>query len=188
MSKEQFLKQLRQHIHKLPKDEQVEIMQDYEEYFAMGALDGKNEEAMAKALGHPKTIAKELVANYRIEEVEKNGTLGNFLKATWMVIGLGFFNLLIVLGPFLVVASLVLAVWLLGVGLIAAPLLLFVNIVIYPEVFQFFDLFNALLFCGVGILIAVGAFYITKRCISGFTRYLKFNTKLVKGGGKYVES
>ena len=36
MNKERFLKELQSQISKLPKDEQVEIIQDYEEYFTLG--------------------------------------------------------------------------------------------------------------------------------------------------------
>ena len=49
----------------------MEILQDYEEYFQMGQLDGKSEEEMTVALGNPKLIGKELVATYQIEKVEK---------------------------------------------------------------------------------------------------------------------
>ena len=44
----------------------MEILQDYEEYFQMGKLDGKNEEEMTVALASPILIGKELVAIYQI--------------------------------------------------------------------------------------------------------------------------
>ncbi|MEJ8778775.1 HAAS signaling domain-containing protein [Pseudogracilibacillus sp. ICA-222130] len=182
MNKERFIKELQSAIAKLPKEEQMEILQDYEEYFQMGQLDGKDEEEMTASLGNPKLIGKELVATYQIEEVEKNTSIGNFLKATWMVIGLGFFNLIIVLGPFLVIASLLLASWSVGVGFAAAPIVMLVNVAIYPEIFQLFDLFNSFVLCGLGLFIIIASYGMTKVCMRGFIRYLKYNTKLVKGG------
>lgn len=186
MNREQFIKELQQATAKLPKEDQLEILQDYEEYFAMGLLDGKTEEEMTKSLGQPKTIGKELVATYRIEQAETNATIGNFLKATWIVIGLGFFNLLIVLGPFLVLATLILAGWVAGVGFMATPLVVLINVFLYPEVFELFDLFNALTISGLGLFISIGTFFVTKVFMNGFIRYLKFNTKLVKGGIRHV--
>lgn len=186
MNKEHFIKELRAATTKLPENEQFEILQDYEEYFSIGQLDGKTEEQIASALGSPKSIGKELSAMSQIEKAETNATIGNMMRAMWTVVGLGFFNLVIVLGPFLVLASLILAGWVAGIGFIAAPVLVLVNVIIYPEIFELFDLFSSLAFCGLGLFIAIGTFLATKFCMNGFIRYMKFNTKLVKGGLKHA--
>lgn len=182
MNQHEFIQILKKEIQKLPEEERREILADFEEHFAMGKLDGKTEEEMAAALGNPKTIGRELVANYQIEAVENDTTIGNFLKAVWVVLGLGFFNLVIVLGPFLVIASLVFAVWAIGVSFIATPVLVLIDTVIYPDSFQLFDLFNSFLFCGIGIFVMYLALTITKYCMEMFIRYLKYNLRLVKGG------
>lgn len=182
MNKEQFLKELQKAISKLPKDEQAEIVQDYKEYFEIGQLEGKTEMEITKSLGHPKHIGKDLVATYQIEKVEKDATIGNFMKATWLVIGLGFFNLVIVLGPFLALAGVVLSAWVAGIALLSAPLLVLINVAMYPEIFALYDLFNSLVLCGVGLFVTLGSYKITKLCMNGFIRYLKYNTKVVKGG------
>lgn len=187
MNKEQFIKALRAATTRLPQDEQDEVIQDYNEYFSVGQLDGKTEEEISSALGSPKSIGKELSAIYRLEKAETNTTIGNVMRAMWTVIGLGFFNLLIVLSPFLVLASLLLAGWAGSIGFMAAPFLVLLNVMIYPEIFELFDLFNALVFCGIGILLAQGTFLATKALMNGFTRYMKFNTKLVKGGLKHAK-
>jgi len=49
----------------------LETLQDYEEYFQMGQLDGKSEEEMTVAFANPILIEKELVTTYQIEKVEK---------------------------------------------------------------------------------------------------------------------
>lgn len=54
----------------------MEILQDYEEYFQMGQLDGKSEEEMTVAFANPILIEKELVTTYQIEKVEKNISRG----------------------------------------------------------------------------------------------------------------
>lgn len=186
MNKERFLKELRAATARLPQNEQYEIIRDYEEYFAIGQLDGKTEEQISNSLGSPKSIGKELSAMYQIEKAETNTTIGNLMRAMWTVVGLGFFNLLIVLGPFLVLASLIFTGWVAGIGFIAAPFLVLLNVVIYPDIFELFDLFSSLAFCGLGLFIAIGTFLATKAFMNGFIRYMKFNTKLVKGGPKHA--
>ena len=59
------------------------------------------EEQIAGALGSPSQIAKEILATYHLEKVENTASAGNIMRAAWAVIGLGFFNLVIVLGPFI---------------------------------------------------------------------------------------
>lgn len=186
MNKERFIKELRAATTRLPQNEQYEIIQDYEEYFAIGQLDGKTEEQISSSLGSPKSIGKELSAMYQIEKAETHTTIGNIMRAMWTVIGLGFFNLLIVLVPFLVLASLILTGWVAGIGFIAAPFLVLLNVVIYPDIFELFDLFSSLAFCGLGLFIAIGTFLATKRFANGFIRYMRFNTKLVTGGPKHA--
>ena len=187
MTKEGFMKELKRVITKLPKEEQEEIIHDYEEYFQSGILDGKTEEEITLALGNPKTIGKEIVAAYQIEKVEENTSVTNMIKAIWLVIGLGFFNLVVVLGPFLAIAGLLFGVWVAGGAFILSPLLVFINVAIYPEVFALFDLFNAIALCGLGMFILLFAYAVTQKGMRMFTRYLKYNVKLVKGGAGYVE-
>ena len=100
MNKEQFLKQLEASLKRLSIEERQDILQDYEEYFAIGMEKGKSEQEISASLGNPKQIAKELLASYHLDMVEQTTSAGNILRAVWAVIGLGFFNILIVLGTF----------------------------------------------------------------------------------------
>ena len=63
MNKETFLKQLDASLTKLPQDERRDIIQDYEEYFAIGLEEGKTEEQIAGSLGSPSQIAKEMISH-----------------------------------------------------------------------------------------------------------------------------
>ncbi|WP_342514925.1 DUF1700 domain-containing protein [Sporosarcina sp. FSL K6-1522] len=187
MNKGIFLTQLQATLTKLPNDERQEILQDYEEYFTIGQLDGKSEEQIAASLGSPKTIGKELSAAYHLEKAETTVTTGNLMRAIWAVIGLGFFNLIIVLGPFVAFAGILVAGWIMGIGFTAAPLLILLNPILVPGTFELFDLFNALALCGLGLFITIGMLYATKASMNGFIRYMKFNQKLVKGGLTHAE-
>ncbi|GGA78291.1 HAAS signaling domain-containing protein [Ornithinibacillus halotolerans] len=182
MNKAQFLEKLDNSLKRLPSSEREDIIQDFYEHFEVGMSEGKSEQEIAKALGNPQQIGKEMVANYRLEQVEETATTGNVLRAVWAVIGLGFFNLVIVLGPFIALAAIVFSGWVGGLGFILTPILYVINVVIYPEIFTFYDLFFAIMLSGVGIFIAIGMYYVTRWLMKGFVKYLNFNVRMVKGG------
>jgi uncharacterized membrane protein len=182
MNKKQFLSEMERRLSRLPKDEKEDILQDYEEYFSIGIEEGKTESEIATSLGSPKQLSKELLANYHIEKMEATTTTRNMFRAVWAVIGLGFVNLVIVLGPFLVVLSLLLAGWITGVAGALSPLLVIVNTIVNPEIFEWYDVFFSIAFCGVGLFILIGMYYASNGVKNGFLRYLKFNVSVVKGG------
>ncbi|MDQ0880533.1 putative membrane protein [Peribacillus sp. V2I11] len=53
MNKEQFLKQLNASLTRLSLEEREDILQDYEEYFAIGMEKGKSEQEISTSLGNP---------------------------------------------------------------------------------------------------------------------------------------
>lgn len=182
MSKEQFFKELEQALQHVSIVERQEIIQDYEEYFTDGLADGKTEEEILASLGSPKQIAKELMVTVQLEKAESSATVGNVFRAVWAVIGLGFFNLVIVLGPFIAIVGIVLSGWITALAFIISPFMLIFQLVMgYAGLFEFFQ---ALALCGLGIFIFIGMFFATKALTAGFVRYLKFNASLVKGGLK----
>ena len=184
MTKDQFLKQLQAGLKKLPAEEQKDILHDYEEHFFIGMEEGKTEEEIAHSLGAPQQITKELLATYHLEKVENTISTGNIFRALWAVIGLGFFNLVIVLGPFIALVALIVSGWVVGASFILSPLLVLIDSVLQPSGFAFFPLFISILLVGLGIFIAIAMFYLTKFSMKGFVSYLKFNANLVKGGLK----
>jgi uncharacterized membrane protein len=187
MNKEQFLHYLEKNLIRLPQEEREDIIRDFEEHFHMGTEEGKSEEQISETLGSPKQIAKEMVATTQLEKVESAATAGNIFRAMWAVIGLSFFNLVIVLGPFIGLFGFLFGGWITGLSFIVSPLLVLVNTVIYPGVFQWFELFLSIALAGIGILIAVGMLYLTRGLTKLFVRYLKYNANLVKGGIKNEE-
>ncbi len=174
--------QLKDAIKSLSADERQDILNDYEEHFAIAKEEGKTEIEIADALGPPDKIAKELLAMYHAGQVESKTTTGNMLRAVWAGIGIGFFNLIIVLGPFIAIAGAVIAGWVAAIGLVLSLLLIPVNIVIYPGTFEWADLFFLTTASGIGIFGVIGMYYLTRGLTWMFIRYLKFNASLVKGG------
>ncbi|MGN8647177.1 DUF1700 domain-containing protein [Gracilibacillus sp. HCP3S3_G5_1] len=184
MNKKEFLNSLDARLNKLSYEERQEILQDFSEHFEMGKAEGKTEEDIAHSLGSPSQIAKEILASYYVERVESSSSPGNVLKAVWAVIGLSFFNLVIVFGPFIALVSLIVAGWIAGASFVVSPLLFLVNVMIFPDTFAFFDLFFTLTLSGLGLLIVIGMLYVTRLALKGFVRYLNYNVNLVKGGMK----
>lgn len=182
MNRERFLKDLDKSLKRLSTDERRDIIQDFEEHFVFGLEEGKTEAEIATSLGSPEKIGKELLATYHLEKVGATASTGNIFRAVWAVIGLGFFNLVIVLGPLIAIAGVAFAGWTSAIAFTVSPLLVLVNAVIYPETFMLFDLFLSMMLSGLGLFIAIGMFFATRGLISGFVRYLQFNVKLVKGG------
>lgn len=184
MTKYQFLRILDSSLQRLPSEEREDILQDFEEHFAIGAEEGKTEEQISAALGSPQQIAKELLAAHHLEKVETTASTGNVFRAVWAVIGLSFFNLVIVLGPFIALVAIIAAGWITGIVGTLAPILELINVAIFPYTFGWFNLFFSFVMSGVGLFILIGMYFATRAMISGFVRYLKFNTRLVKGGLK----
>ncbi|HLR02216.1 MAG TPA: DUF1700 domain-containing protein [Virgibacillus sp.] len=185
MNEEQFLTELEHSLKKVPKEERHDMLRDYEEHFALAKEEGKSEEHIAGALGSPQKIAKELLATYHLEKAKSDTTTGNILRAVWAGIGIGFFNLVIVLGPFVGIAAIIISGWIVGVTFVASPLLALVDNVVFSDSFEWFTIFLSLALCGIGIFIANGMYYLTRFMSRGLIRYLKFNVSLVKGGLKH---
>lgn len=187
MTKDKFLQDLNKALDKLPKAERDDILQDYEDHFAFGFEEGKTEEEISNSLGMPSQIAKDLLANYHIERATTSATTGNIFRAMWAIIGLSFFNLVIVLGPAIALAAIIFSGWLVGIAFIASPLMVIVDAILNPGGFMLFNVFISLALCGAGFFIVFAMFYITKFVNKGFISYLKFNMNLVKGGLKNDE-
>ncbi|HLR75218.1 MAG TPA: DUF1700 domain-containing protein [Virgibacillus sp.] len=182
MNRKEFLMTLEKSLNNISKEERQDILHDFEEHFALGIEDGKSEEEIVKALGSPHRISKELLASYHIEKVETTASAGNMFRAVWAVIGLGFFNLVIVLGPFLALAGVILGGWIISIVFVASPIIVILNALIHPSTVEAFEIFVSLILCGIGLFVGIGMNYATKWLSRGFVRYLAYNASIVKGG------
>ena len=184
MNEKQFLEELKSGLHKLPESEREDIIMDFEEHFSIGKEGGKTEEEISKALGSPHQIAKEMKAAYYLEQVDHASSAGNIFRAVWATVGLGFFNLVFVLGPFIALVGIIFSGWITAFAFITALPLVLIQALISPELFIWFDVFTSTALLGIGLFLLIGMLYVTRVFSKGFVRYLHFNTKLVKGGMK----
>lgn len=147
----------------------------------------RSEEEIARSLGSPRQLARELLTAYHLEQAETRATAGNVARALWAVIGLSFFNLVFVLGPFLGLVGILLAGWATGLALVVSPLAFLANasLGLLPAGDLLHDFFVSLALAGTGILIVIGMLYVTRLCTRIFVGYLRFNAKLVMGGAQH---
>jgi uncharacterized membrane protein len=101
MKKNEYIEKLEKQISDLTESSRKEIISDYEEHFSAGIEAGKSEEEIANKLGDPESIAREIKTYSLIRKAEVEKTPSNLLRAVVATLGLSFFNLVFIVGPFL---------------------------------------------------------------------------------------
>lgn len=177
----------------LEKEERKDILIDYEIHFAERMKEGKSEEQICEDLGSPKEIGKLYKANALIDVADKNVSTDNIIKAVMASIGLGLFNLVLVLGPFLGLLGVVIAIFAISVALVTSGMVIFIDSIIMPLNFLYLYLPRYLMlnpiitaFLGIslvmiGVLIFVLGIFLCRWIYHLTIRYLKFNLKMIKG-------
>ncbi|WP_040983728.1 DUF1700 domain-containing protein [Oceanobacillus jeddahense] len=181
MNKLDFLEELRYYLHYLSSQEQEEIIQDFEEHFEMGRAEGKTDEEIVRSLGSPQQIAKELQSTQQVEKVRTNHSEKNQFRRIGIIIALCFFNLIVVLGPSIGIAGIILAAWVVAFSFVVQIFIAGIQWIIQPGSFYLFELFSSITLAGSGLLIFIGANYVTNSAIRIFSKYIAFNARLVKG-------
>lgn len=110
MTRDAFLRTLRQGLAGLPSQEIEDIVGDYAAHFADAS--GRTEAEVAAALGDPTRIARELPAEAGLRRFEAHWSVSNMLAATFALAGLAFVDIVFLL-PLLITA----AVLALGLGI-----------------------------------------------------------------------
>ena len=193
MNKDEYLKNLTKLIKKLPKEDREEILSDYEEHFIIGSENGRTEEEISMALGDPKTVAKQIKAEYMVRKAEDKPSAGSIIRAIMAAAGLGIFNLLFFILPTVVLTMVILALFVLGGAMVFGGIL-----IIFSSVFQPFyhntqilptdgGIFSSLggMAGGIGLAILgsvllVGMTYVARWFYGLIIRYLKLNLKIIE--------
>ena len=181
MNKLDFLEELAVYLRDLSPQEQKEIIQYFEEHFEMGRAEGKTDEEIVRALGSPQQIAKELQSGQEIEQNRTNQSGQSHFRKIGIIIALFFFNLIIILGPSIGIAGVILSIWVVAFSFVAQLFIAGIQWIIQPVSFYLFELFTSITLAGIGLLLFMGAKYITNAAIRIFSKYIAFNARLVKG-------
>jgi uncharacterized membrane protein len=192
LNKKQFLKEVREELKELPKEDLESIMEDYEEHFEIGLSKGRTEEELAESLGDPKTIAKHAKAHFLVRRAEDKTSVSNFLRAIYATIALGFFNLIFVSGILLAASFLLFAFFLASGAIVFAGITSIVSPFIAPYI-ETLSLGGinpiAVFFFGIGLtafglLFFIANGYITRWFYNIIIKYLKMNVKIITGETK----
>jgi len=105
MTRQAFIDRLRLGLSGLPSQAITEIIADYETHFAEGAAAGRSEDEVAQALGDPARLARELRAEIGLKKWEEQRNPSAAAGAIFAVLGLGAFDLLILLPILMAVAG-----------------------------------------------------------------------------------
>lgn len=188
MSRNQYLDKLNKSLGKMPLEEKNDILYDYKEHFNIGLEAGKSEEDIIKSLGDPNQIAKLHKADYFIKKAGESHTVRNISKAIFAAFGLGFLNIVFMLGPFLAICGLYLGVLasacLLIIGGILTILSIFLPFLL-PD-FLYIPLNPGVTFLAsatiisLGFLLLIGCIYSGNILYRGTIGYLKLMQRLFK--------
>lgn len=191
MNKNEYLFELKRHLQNFPQEEVTDILSDYEEHFSVGLSKGKSEEEISKELGNPRDIAKTFKGAYRTYNNDASLTntytqTNDTTRKIVVAILLFFFNLIIVLGPYIAIAGILLSLFITGLGLtiggfvafIGFPLVIFTPIA-SPHILTSISIGIGLI--AAGLLVIILAVYLTKLFVQLTLRYAKWNINLING-------
>ncbi len=187
MNQETFMQQLKSSLKGLPAAETDEIVSDYREHFAEGAAAGKSESDIAKSLGNPATIGR----SYRVDHALGSGKPGfrRAISALFASISLGLFNAIFVLGPFVGLVGVMVALWAaaIGVGLSGVGVILGVILqpILPPSLSVAglnvgFLIFASIAASGIGLLSTLGMWQFSKFFAKSTGKYLRFNAQFIR--------
>ncbi|HDR6274892.1 MULTISPECIES: DUF1700 domain-containing protein [Bacillus] len=184
MNKSEFLSQLSSSLRKIPNSEKEDIISEYETHFISGKQDGKCEEEIARKLGNPKTIAKELTVSYAITNADKKRSFKNMITALFSVMSLSVLNFAFIFVAFFVLLFLLpflLALIIATPVLIISPILL-IGLGFFKGFHQisYSDAYNVFIAFCVGLLISVISYQMVKHLYSLLVKYLKWNIAILQ--------
>jgi len=189
MNKNEYIKKLSSCLGRIPENERQDVINDFEEHFKEGISEGRTEEDIADSLGDPRALANQLRASIMLSEAEKTTSAVNITRAVFATLGLGFFNLVFVLGPFIAIFGIVVALFALSIGVTATGIAVFFASIFWPLLPQYFVLgtntavaiFSSMGVTCLGILFFTGNVYLARILYRLFLRYIRFNLRIVKG-------
>ena len=193
MNRQEFINTLKPQLNQLAAADRDEIIYDYEEHFRIGLEEGKSEEEISTSLGDPRSLAKHFNVDYLVKRAEEDTSVSNTLKAVLATLGLGFFNLVFVLGPFLGLAGALFGLFVAAGAIIISGIAVFAATIAGPALpiaidstFALFVSPAATFFISIGLiclglLFLIGDIYLAKYFFTGTVKYLKYNVKIIRG-------
>lgn len=189
MNKKDFMDRLSSYLGGIPGEDREDVISDFDEHFEAGLAEGRTEEDIADSLGDPKSLANQLKASILIREAGKTTSAVNITRAVFATLGLGFFNLIFILGPFIAIAAVLISLFATAIGITASGITVFITSIFGPFFPQYFTglinpavaIFGSIGLTCFGILFFIGDIYLAKLLYRLFVRYIKFNLRIITG-------
>lgn len=191
MNRNEFMYFLRSSLEGFSQQEREEIIYDYEEHFAVGMQSGKTEAEICFELGDPRSIGNQYRSGSSTQSFTNNSNGSSIIRAIFASLGLGLFNLIFILGPFLAVAATLISLLLAScctafAGILGVFMLLIKQI--FPQFIPIFDFspwISGVLYCiaitCAGTLLYMLTSFLAKGFFKGTSKYLKMNLNIITG-------
>lgn len=189
MNKKDYINKFSSYLRGIPEEERQDVINDFEEHFKEGMAAGRTEEDIANSLGDPRALAKQFKASILVSQAHKSTSPVNITRAVFATLGLGFFNLIFILGPFVAIVAVLIALFACAIASTATGITVFfaaifgplfphyVSVLFNPAV----AIFGSIGVACLGILFFIGDVYLSKLLYRLFLRYIKFNIRIIIG-------
>jgi uncharacterized membrane protein len=186
MNREVFLKILSKELKGIPAGEREDILAEYIEHFEAGIKRGRTEKDIADTIGDPVIIGRELKASTLINIAEKDTTVLNIFRAVFSTMGMGVFNLIFILIPFLIVIAVLIILFAAAISIAALGVVVLVAIIFGPLVSDYIVLgmkvapgiFISVGSIALGTLFCIGNMRLVRFLYRQVIRYIRFNMKV----------
>lgn len=173
----------------LPADELDDLLMDYSEHFRMGKANGRSDEELWRSLGSPDDVAREIRAVHLVKKAEDVRSCSNIFHAVIATLGLGLFNLVFVLVPFMLLLVMLLVIFIIGVIFAVFGPVAFIWSVLNLAGVGVSDvwlsplagIFISIGITSLGLLLVMGDYYLARFFYYAGIRYLKWNIGVIKG-------
>lgn len=178
MNKQEFIETLRHYLVSLPVDERNELLRDYEAHFIYGQQYGKSEAEIARELGDPLTLARDIVgADFLPQPPWAPGRdTPRLIGVTIVLFFLNLFALPVIAAMWAAFA----AICLMAIAGMLSPIILALESALYGG-YTPFKLFMAIGFVGIGMLFAGLSRTAGIGLISGMAKYGRWTSRTWKG-------
>jgi uncharacterized membrane protein len=189
MNKKEFFEQLREELKDLPESDLNEILSDYEEHFEIGKTKKRSEKEIIEKLGDPTIIAKEFKTIVLVKKAEQNTTFGNVTRVVFASLGLGFFNLVFVFGPFVGALAVLFSLFITGISLVMSGFAsIFLTVFsshmpwIVIESNPIAIILSSISIICAGSLLSIATYYLSKFFFKITLKYIKLNFNIITKG------
>ena len=122
MTRQAFMARLREGLRGLPPQAVADIISDYETHFTEGEAAGRSEADVAAALGDPGRLARELRAESSLSRWRDERTPSNAAGAIFAVLGLGAFDIIILLPILMAIGGVLFGFFIGAIGVFIASI------------------------------------------------------------------